>query len=245
MSIAEQIEGFKVRFAERNHYPVAKPHYEHLHGSVIVHEPVEENSIVLGDKGKKRFDPMLSKSKEYKPHKRPITPPIRLNTPPHGKRCIQVKQSSGEGSDMQSKRHLLPAARKSDYDVSWSKKGKVLGPDGKSVAIREPENYNLETTMNRKQRLISELDRRNGINTANPGDLPFKSSEQAPDFYKEGGIIPGSSIQMRNTTKPVPKKNENDAAQTSNKKLEATFGKMKARLDRDYDVSQVHALTVS
>ena len=246
MSLADQIAGFKVRFAERSHSPTFKPHFEHLHGSVITNtnEISEDTSIILGDRGKKRFPPMASQTKDYKPHKKPIGPPHRINSPPRGKRCIQVKHNSEE-IEMQSKRHLLPAVRKSDYDVAWSKKGKVLGPDGKPVSMREPENYNLETTMNRKQRLIGELDRRNGIGTSNPGDLPFKTSEHAPDFFKEGGIIPGSTIQMRQSTKPVPKKNENDAAQTSNKKLEATYGKMKARLERDYDIAQVNSLTVS
>ena len=48
--------------------------------------------------------------------------------------------------------------------------------------------------MNRKKRLYSKDDLRNGLCGKVPGDKNFKYPECSKDFYKEGGLIPGSSF---------------------------------------------------
>ncbi len=50
---------------------------------------------------------------------------------------------------------------------------------------------------------------------------------------------------MRQSAKPFPKKDTANSTTTRTKKLEATYGKMKQRLEKEYDVNQVLSLTVS
>lgn len=250
-SVEEFIPGFKVKFAEKKHDPAALPTYDHMSASIVVNAMhiLEEPSIVIGEKGRRRFPPMYSTVQESKGGKRHITPPKRSNTPPRGKRYIPHHQSSGE-INMQSKKHLFDASMKrSDSTdlpkVGWTKKGRVMDETGVPAGQKESEVYQLESTMNRKQRIVADIDKRNGIPTAKSGDLPFRASEQASGFFESGGLIPGSTNVLRQSAKPTMKKNENSSAQVATKKLEATYGKMKARLELDYDVAQVKSLTVS
>ncbi len=251
LSVEEFIPGFKVKFAEKKHDPLALPVHDHMSASIVVNAMhiLEEPSIVIGEKGRRRFEPMYSTVMDSKGGKRHITPPKRSNTPPRGKRYIPHHQSSGE-INMQSKKHLFDASMKrSDTTdlpkVGWNTKGRVTDDSGVPAAEKVSQVYDVERIMNRKQRIVTDLDKRNGIPAARSGDLSFKASEQAPGFYAKGGLIPGSTTTLKPSAKPTMKKNENSSAQTATKKLEATFGKMKARLEHDYDVSQVKALTVS
>lgn len=249
-SVEEFIPGFKLKFAEKKHDPSLTVN-DHMRASMVVNAMhiLEEPSIILGEKGRRRFSPMYSTVEEFKGGKRHITPPKRTNSPPRGKRYIPHHQSSGE-INMQSKKHLFASSMKrSDTTdmpkVGWNTKGRVMDETGTPAALKQSQIYNVESTMNRKQRILSEVDKRNGIPAARSGDLPFKSSEHEAGFFETGGLIPGSTNTLKPSGKPTMKKNENSSAQVATKKLEATYGKMKARLEIEYDVSQVKSLTVS
>ena len=47
--------------------------------------------------------------------------------------------------------------------------------------------------MNRKNRVDDYFSKRNGILTVSLGDKPYKASNYAPNFYKEPGLIVGST----------------------------------------------------
>lgn len=240
----QDLEGFKLKFKQRSHSPLCMPKYEHLSASRIIHAP-SENSIVLGDNGKKRFDPQYSLPQEYRPAKRAITPPSRNNDVPRGKRYIPHPQSVEDHSS--SKKMLFASSsRRSETSslpsVDWKRRGQVFDEHGVPVKDKESNNYNLEVTMNRKQRVAGELDKRNGIPEATPGDKPLKKAEHTPGYYAEGGLIPGSTIQNRKTTNPLAGKS--NVQMTSTGKLEATYGALQKKLAHDYDRSQVEALTV-
>lgn len=100
--------------------------------------------------------------------------------------------------------------------------------------------------MNRKKRIENILVQRNLIPVVTAGDLPFKNADREPGFYAKGGIIPGSTNTLRKSAKPLLRKSEDLSLSTNaGKKLEATYGKMQAKLARQYDLFQVHSLTVS
>lgn len=57
----------------------------------------------------------------------------------------------------------------------------------------------LESTMNKKKKVISLDQRRNNYRGGNPGDKSYRYSECSPDFFKEGGLIVGSTNRIRIT----------------------------------------------
>ena len=63
--------------------------------------------------------------------------------------------------------------------------------------------YGIESIMNRKKRILSLGKNRNFMKLCKPGDKNYNCVENSPDFYKEGGLIPGSTnrINFRKTTR--------------------------------------------
>lgn len=241
-----ELEGFKLKFKQRSHSPLCMPNYDHLSASRIIHAP-SENSIILGERGRKRFDAQYSMPEEYRAAKRAITPPSRNNDPPRGKRYIPHPSTSTEDLNSSSKKILFAASsRRSETtglpSVNWKRKGQVFDETGVSAKEKESGIYNLEATMNRKQRVAGELGQRNGIPEATPGDKPMKRVEAQPGYFAEGGLIPGSTIQNKKTTNPLAGKSK--VQMTSTGKLEATYGALQKKLAYEYDRTQVQSLTV-
>ena len=54
----------------------------------------------------------------------------------------------------------------------------------------------LEKEMGGKKRIWTMEQKRNGIDLRNPGDKYYKASEEFPTYYKDGGLIPGSTIAI-------------------------------------------------
>lgn len=246
---ARDLEGFKVKFAQRCHSPAAAPKFDHLNASRVVLAPddIGESSIILGERGRKRFPPQHCIPSEHKAGKRHITPPKANNEVSRGKRYIPLKQRDDSEEAFSSKKQLLAASTKRSESsnlpsVNWKTKSMVKLEDGTPAGNKESEIYNLETNMNQKQR-VSEDGRRNLIPSASAGDKAFKLAEYEPGFYEKGGLIPGSTNTLKQSAKPTLKK----TLETSDggKKLEATYGAMKKKLEFEYDQAQVHSLTVA
>ena len=231
------IAGFKLKFAERSHQPACLPDRSHLQGAVISSWVPPDTSIILGERGKKNFEarycaedqPIIRKPLYRREH--------GVEEVKRGKRCIQPT-TVGQLELSHNERVHYPEPRSTvGNSLSFTRKKSVLQP-------AEQKMHDLEKTMNRKQRVPDETARRNGIDTATPGDKSFKQADREPDFYAKGGIITGSTNTLRKSAKPELKKRD-DVTKTSGKKLEATYGKLVERLARDYDVNQVRTLTVS
>ena len=79
------------------------------------------------------------------------------------------------------------------------------------------DEYDMESYMNRKQRPGRSIESmRNGIPVAVPGDRAFKKVEHEPGYYAKGGLIPGSSIQLRKSAKPEMRGGEEATKVTKN-----------------------------
>ena len=60
--------------------------------------------------------------------------------------------------------------------------------------------------MQRKQ-IVGDLQaKRNNLNVSSLGDKPYKYPEYASDFYKAGGLIPGSTISYNGKKSDIDKK---------------------------------------
>lgn len=111
-----------------------------------------------------------------------------------------------------------------------------------------PAEYDMETYMNKKQRSGASIDiMRNGIPNRVPGDRAFKKCEHEPGYYAKGGLIPGSSIQLRKAHTVEFKKSESNSGTASQggMKKRQTFAEKKAAADAAYDLMQVTSLTNS
>jgi hypothetical protein len=247
------LDGFKVRFAQRAHSPVHKPIEDHLHGGTVLWEPqlTHSASIVLGEGAKRFYDPrycypdMTRKGKKYLPAPEP---PEGRNS---GKKLISVLEYSSSEISLPTKKKNKDAAMKRSEStdlpsIGWTKKKPVLTEDGISAALKESEIYNLEASMNRKQRVQNILNQRNLIPSATPGDNAYQQADREPGFFTKGGLIPGSTNILHKSGKPSLRKSEDlNNTNGSGKKLEFTYAKMKSELEKQYDVNQVLALTVS
>ena len=56
--------------------------------------------------------------------------------------------------------------------------------------------WGLESRMNRKKRILSLYEQRNEMINSNPGDKNYKIVDNSADFFKEGGLIVGSTNKI-------------------------------------------------
>ena len=78
-----------------------------------------------------------------------------------------------------------------------------MGPthDNPQVGLRAFEKantkssneYNQEKVMTQKKRIKNLYDQRNGLPLTSLGDKVYKHPDYTPGFFKEGGLIPGST----------------------------------------------------
>ena len=67
----------------------------------------------------------------------------------------------------------------------------------------EKKELKIEKIMTRKKRILSLFEQTNGMINSNPGNKNYKNVENSPDFFKEGGLIVGSTnkLNYNKTTK--------------------------------------------
>ena len=65
------------------------------------------------------------------------------------------------------------------------------------ILYRSLSELNVEKAMNRKKRINSLEQQRNYYNIVNPGDKNYRYAECSENFFKEGGLIPGSTNILR------------------------------------------------
>ena len=117
---------------------------------------------------------------------------------------LEPKQEKGrpllrqapEGADNKSDSNQISA--------DWKTKHNVVLPNGVRAHSVRSEEYQLEPIMNRKARLTTLTELRNGIDVAVLGDKPYRSPEMSSKFYHQEGLVPGSTIKPRNKTNMLP-----------------------------------------
>ena len=69
----------------------------------------------------------------------------------------------------------------------------------KIMSFSSSTEINIENMMNKKKRIYSLEQQRNYYKKINPGDKNYRYAEHSPDFFKEGGLIVGSTNKIRIT----------------------------------------------
>ena len=163
----------------------------HFHGSKLILKPIPrpEQPFKLGHlvhfpqsyseeykfiPGRKILHPILHDDK-IKPLKKYIIP--KFTSPKVYPRNIKKRPPEQMNSDF-----IAPL---------FQKKIRVQQP-----AVKERE-WALENKMSRKKRILSLYEQRNEMISFNPGDKTYKIVDNSPDFFKEGGLIVGSTNKIR------------------------------------------------
>lgn len=69
----------------------------------------------------------------------------------------------------------------------------------RNISFSSSSELNIENIMNKKKRIYSLEQQRNYYRECNPGDKNYRYAECSPDFFKEGGLIVGSTNRIRIT----------------------------------------------
>jgi hypothetical protein len=202
------VNNYKVAYNERRHdncvgeltsmqqitAPVVDPRATHLE---------HPGSVVIGDKGRHHFEPRHSLAKEWKCSMRQsdLSRAYGAEVIERGKMVLQAPlRAPGSELPHQRNHHIpLPDGSESSYRRGVESTGLCVGFKSLKhfVPRSQAPEYDMETFMCKKQRVRTVDDMRNGIPVAVPGDRPFKKVEHEPGYHAKGGLIPGSSIQLR------------------------------------------------
>jgi hypothetical protein len=121
---------------------------------------------------------------------------------------------------------------------------KTFKPDGNYTTYNE---FSLEHDLGGKRRIESLSSQRNGMSQTAPGDKCFKNPEYSTDFFKEGGLIPGSSNRLlhnRNVSKRADNFYQTLDVKKGSLNPEKLWTNKVRNEEKDFDVNYVKTLTI-
>ena len=175
----------------------------HFTGSKLILKPIRnpEKPFKLGHCV--HFPQKYSEEYNFIPHRKQLFPLNHEDIYKPTKRCIMPKYSEPK-IYYRSISRRPPEQMNSDFIAPlFQKKYRITKGIG-----NDPKEWKVEAKMNRKKRLLSLDERRNRMFNTNPGDKNYKNVDNSADFFKEGGLIVGSTNKM-NYNKTTRKGEEN------------------------------------
>lgn len=239
------IDNFKVKYThKRNDYSNFAPASVHLNSSCnVIRTNNETRGIVINDNGRRHISERISQEIEFRTHKKRIEQTRKSTEIP----LFECKRHINEISHEHKPKNYLRTYHNTQRDIKeacyfphplWTTKRHILPNQSKM--------YNLESDMNRKQRINSKASLRNNIPEKSGGDKFYKQPDREPGFFNSGGLIPGSTIQLRDSSKPQLRKSELMTARPSNITLTKPLFITKVKMQHLNDEkNEVRALTVS
>ena len=164
----------------------------HWKGSIKIIRPIRTTKIFDDrecpiEKNRRHFTEKFGFEKPYKPTKRLCSAyDIKKEDKKEGLKAIKFKPAPVKTAF--ERRHY--PEKIGLEKIPFFKGLRTFYPNGQCRTFNE---MILEKEMGSKKRIWTMEERRNGINMRNPGDKYYKSSEQFPTYYTEGGLIPGST----------------------------------------------------
>lgn len=245
------MEQAKVTFAQKNHQPEFANAHDHLKASLIAELiPKKNNEILIDDNGRKKFDAKYSDSETFKPSCKLVEHRDHgSDYQKRGKMFIPCQPNCVKEIENQKRRYIeSEATRRSDTSqlpcVEWTTKKVVMMEDGNPAYNKVSKEFDMESFMNQKQRIKSELQRRNNISTASPGDKPYSEADRSSGFYASGGLVTGSTIALRKSAKPTPMKSSDCTNKSLGIKLGLTYAEKKKLMESQHEIGEVNDLTV-
>ena len=174
----------------------------HFIGSKLILKPIKrpEREFKIGHSI--HFPPRYSEEYKFVPGKRKLYPLVHDDTYRAQKRYIEPKYS--EQPTYPRNIGIRPPEQMGLDFIAPLFQKKIRVNFSRDTAKRE---YGVESVMTRKKRILSLCEQRNQMRLTNPGDKTYKCVENSPDFFKEGGLIVGSTNRM-NYNKTTSKGND-------------------------------------
>lgn len=113
-----------------------------------------------------------------------------LNAKPAGKRILHPEFSVPKAYGRKNLSDLYDTSQREDEKIRCHKQFS-------NIKYNETPEYYIDEVINRKK-LVTSLDaRRNFMPIIAPGDKLYRNVDYSPDFYKEGGLVVGSTNSAR------------------------------------------------
>jgi len=109
--------------------------------------------------------------------------------------------------------------------------GDELIPRGKkcNFPLKVSYEHNVEQMMQAKKGIKSYYELRNGVSMASLGDKPYKTTNYAPGYFSEPGMIVGSTNILRKRNEPRKAENEHDGVKCGKLVMAERIQAMKSR----------------
>ena len=229
----------KHHYAQRKHQSeVFGGQHVSMKATVIANErivhPQRVDSIVIGEAGGRVHYPPIYSDYVEEPHHKQM--PWHLeHSAEYVERGKKYLVGKVPGEDKREGKRYLEANPTgiNTFHHDWNIKTRA--------ACNESYLYDMEGYMNRKQRITSLEQQRNGVPVATSGDKFYKEADREPGFYQKGGLIPGSTIVLRKSGKPQFKKVD-DSRKTASFKSTMTFAEKTKRAELENDLMDIRDL---
>lgn len=151
------------------------------------------------DAGKKHFEAQVSKVAEYKPTIRIIKSPVNTEEK-YYKRSITDCRPTGVKLLAENHAFVKPRPERAHKEEVLS--GSVDPFKGGLKPIpekhqRTEKEHEVKEEMGAKKRVEGLEAQRNELPVRNLGDKPYKYAEDSNEFFKEGGLVPGSTQPVK------------------------------------------------
>ncbi len=165
----------------------------HWKGSIRIIKPIRKTKIFDDggspiEKNRRHYKEKFGFEKPYKPEKRLYSAyNFKYEDKKEGLKAINFRPAPVKTAfDRRHYPEKIGVER-----IPFFKGLRTFYPNGQCRTFNE---FSLERQMGGKKRIWTIEQKRNGIEFRIPGDKYYKASEQFPTYYKEGGLIPGSTI---------------------------------------------------
>ena len=179
----------------------------HWKGSIKIIKPITKTKIFDDgqcpiEKNRRHYKEKFGFEKPYKAEKRLFSAyNLKYEDKKEGLRAIKFRPNPVKTAF--ERRHFTE--KMGVEKIPFFQGIKTFYPNGQCRTFNE---MILEKEIGGKKRIWTMEQKRNGIDMRNPGDKYYKASEQFPTYYKDGGLIPGSTIAI-NYNKTRSKKSYN------------------------------------
>ncbi len=172
-------------------WPGIKPN--HWKGSIKIIKPIQINRILDDgiyeiEKNRRHFKEKFGFEKEYKQKKR-LFSAFNFKHEEKKEELKPIKFSPAPIKTAFERRHF--PKKYGIEKIPFYRGIRTFYKNEEKEILKE---INLEKIINRKKRIWNIEQKRNGMKLRIPGDKYYKCSEHFPTYYKEGGLIPGSTI---------------------------------------------------
>ena len=170
----------------------------HFKGSKLILKPIKNPEKPFKLSHLVHFPQRFSEEYKFVPGRRILHPITHDNSYKPTKRYIIPKYSEPKTYQRSISRRP-PEQINSDFIAPMFQKKIRVSVGGGDRG----QEWGVEKKMTRKKRILSLYEQRNEMISFNPGDKTYKIVDNSPDFFKDGGLIVGSTnrINYNKTTR--------------------------------------------